>query len=109
EVLGSEYVRAARARGAGKLRVLVKHALRTALIPIVTIIGVQFGQMLGGAILIETIFAWPGMGRLLVDGISARDYPMVQGAILVFAVCIVPVNLIPAILYTVIDPRVRLD
>jgi ABC-type dipeptide/oligopeptide/nickel transport system permease component len=109
EVLGREYIAAARAKGAGKTRVLLKHALRTALLPIITIIGVQFGAMLSGAILIETVFAWPGMGRLLVESISLRDYAVVQGAVLLFAVGIVLVNLFTDLTYAYVDPRIRYD
>jgi peptide/nickel transport system permease protein/oligopeptide transport system permease protein len=107
EVLRQDYVRTARAKGAHARNVLWRHALRNALPPIVTIIGLQFGELLGGAILTETVFGWPGMGRLLVDSIFARDYPMVQGLVIVFALMFALVNLGVDLLYERIDPRVR--
>jgi ABC-type dipeptide/oligopeptide/nickel transport system permease component len=87
--------------------VVVKHALKNALIPVVTVLGDQFGRLLGGAILTETVFAWPGMGRYLIESISQRDYPAVQGAILVFAAAVVIVNLLVDLSYGMLDPRVR--
>lgn len=107
EVLRQDYVRTARAKGVRAERVLWRHALRNALAPVVTVIGLQFGQLLGGAILTETVFGWPGMGRLLVDSIFSRDYPMVQGLVIVFAFMFAIVNLIVDLLYERIDPRVR--
>ncbi|MCD6289936.1 MAG: ABC transporter permease [Anaerolineae bacterium] len=107
EVLGDDYVRTARAKGLRESTVVLRHALRNALIPVVTVIGLQFGALLGGAVLTETVFGWPGMGQLLVDSIFARDYPMVQGIVLVFAVMLITVNLIVDILYAYIDPRIR--
>ncbi len=107
EVLRQDYVRTARAKGTHARSVLWRHALRNALPPIVTIIGLQFGELLGGAILTETVFGWPGMGRLLVDSIFARDYPMVQGLVIVFALMFALVNLAVDLLYERIDPRVR--
>jgi peptide/nickel transport system permease protein len=106
--LGQDYVRTVRAKGAIERVVVYKHALRNAFVPILTVIGLQFGTLLGGAVLTETVFAWPGIGRLLVDSISARDFPMVQGIIFVFAAMFIVVNVITDLLYTVIDPRVRL-
>lgn len=106
--LGQDYVRTVRAKGVGERIVIYKHALRNAFVPILTVIGLQFGTLLGGAVLTETVFAWPGIGRLLVDSISARDYPMVQGIIFVFAAMFIVVNVITDLLYTVVDPRVRL-
>jgi peptide/nickel transport system permease protein len=109
EVLGQDYMRTAYAKGLATRLVLVRHGLRNALIPVVTVIGVQFASLLGGAVIIETIFAWPGMGRLAVNAISRRDYPVIMGTVLVFAVVFVLANLIVDILYTFIDPRIRYD
>lgn len=103
------YVRAARARGASRSRAVVLHALGNSLIPVVTIAGLQFGAVLTGAVITETIFAWPGIGRLLIQSISFRDYPMVQGCILLIAVTYVAVNLMTDILYGVLDPRIRYE
>ena len=107
EVLREDYVRTARAKGAGPLRVVGIHALRNALIPVVTTIGLQVGTLLAGAILTETIFAWPGIGKWLVEAIHRRDYAAVQGGILMTATIIVGVNLIVDLLYGVINPRIR--
>ncbi|MGE3276205.1 MAG: nickel ABC transporter permease [Vicinamibacterales bacterium] len=103
------YVRAARARGVTRLRAVVGHALRNSLIPLVTIVGLQFGAVLTGAVITETIFAWPGVGRLLIQSISFRDYPLVQGCILLIAVTYVGVNLLTDLLYGVLDPRIRYE
>lgn len=107
EVLHQDYVRTARAKGARQRTVIWRHALRNALAPVVTVIGLQFGELLGGAILTETVFAWPGVGRLLVDSIFSRDYPVVQGLVIVFALLFALVNLGVDLLYGVIDPRVK--
>jgi len=109
EVLGQDFVRTARAKGLPERVVVVKHALKNALIPVVTVLGDQFGRLLGGAILTETVFAWPGMGRYLIESISQRDYPAVQGAILVFAAAVVIINLLVDLSYGVLDPRVRAE
>ena len=109
EELSSDYVRTARAKGLAVGRVLFGHAFRNALIPIITILGLQFGTLLAGTIVTETIFSWPGIGRLTVQAISARDYPLLQGCILVIALSYVLVNLLTDILYAVVDPRVRLS
>jgi len=109
EELSSDYVRTARAKGLSTRVVLYRHAFRNALIPITTILGLQFGTLLAGTIVTETIFSWPGIGRLTVQAISARDYPLLQGCILVIAVSYVAVNLLTDLLYAVIDPRVRLS
>jgi peptide/nickel transport system permease protein len=106
EVLGEDYVRTARAKGLAEPVVLLGHALRNALIPVVTVIGLQFGQLLGGAILTETVFAWPGLGRLVVLAIFARDYPLLQGIVLIFAVSYVVVNLLVDLAYGWLDPRI---
>ena len=105
--LREPYVLAARARGVSRPRAIVLHAFRNSLIPIVTLAGLQIGAVLTGAVITETIFAWPGIGRLLVQSIGFRDYPMVQGCILLIAVTYVSVNLIIDVLYVVLDPRVR--
>lgn len=109
EELSSDYVRTARAKGLSTSAVLFRHALRNALIPIITILGLQFGTLLAGTIVTETIFAWPGIGRLTVQAISARDYPLLQGCILVISVSYVLVNLLSDVLYSLVDPRVRLS
>jgi len=109
EELSSDYVRTARAKGLSTRVVLLGHAFRNALIPIITILGLQFGTLLAGTIVTETIFSWPGIGRLTVQAISARDYPLLQGCVLVIAVSYVAVNLLTDLLYAVIDPRVRLS
>lgn len=107
EVLRSDYIRTARAKGVPEFSVVYNHGLRNALIPIVTVIGLQFGTLLGGAVLTETVFAWPGIGRLLVDSISYRDYPMIQGTVLVITVGFVLVNILVDVLYAYLDPRIR--
>ena len=107
EVLREDYVRTARAKGASMFRVISVHALRNALIPVVTTIGLQVGTLLAGAILTETIFSWPGIGKWLVDAIGQRDYPAVQGGLLMSASVIIGVNLIVDLLYGVINPRIR--
>jgi ABC-type dipeptide/oligopeptide/nickel transport system permease component len=107
EELREQYVKASRARGASRARAVLQHAFRNSLIPIVTIVGLQFGAVLTGAVITETIFSWPGIGRLLVQSIGFRDYPMVQGCILFIAVTYVGVNLAADLLYGVLDPRIR--
>jgi ABC-type dipeptide/oligopeptide/nickel transport system permease component len=109
EELREPYVTAARARGATRLRAVVRHALRNSLIPVVTLLGLQFGAVLTGAVITETIFAWPGIGRLLVQSIGFRDYPMVQGCILFIAITYVGVNLLTDVVYGWLDPRIRYD
>jgi peptide/nickel transport system permease protein len=108
EELSADYVRTARAKGLGTAAVLFRHAFRNALIPVITILGLQFGTLLAGTIVTETIFSWPGIGRLTVQAISSRDYPLLQGCILVISVSYVIVNLFTDLLYSFIDPRVRL-
>ncbi|TMC06355.1 MAG: ABC transporter permease [Chloroflexi bacterium] len=107
EVLGQDYVRTARAKGVSPARVVVAHGLRNALVPILTAIGLQLGSLMGGAVVTESVFGWPGVGRLLLDSIFSRDYPMVQGLVLLFAVTYIAVNLLVDLLYVVVDPRVR--
>ncbi|MGL9760408.1 MAG: dipeptide ABC transporter permease DppB [Symbiopectobacterium sp.] len=107
EVLGEDYIRTARAKGLSRLRVIVVHALRNAILPVVTVIGLQVGTMLAGAILTETIFSWPGLGRWLIDALQRRDYPVVQGGVLLVATMIILVNLLIDLLYSVVNPRIR--
>jgi ABC-type dipeptide/oligopeptide/nickel transport system permease component len=107
EVLGQDYVRTARAKGVGERRVVWKHALRNAGIPVLTIVGLELGTLLGGAVITETVFAWPGVGRLSVQAIYNRDYPLVQAAVFVLASIFVLVNLVVDVLYTYLDPRIR--
>lgn len=107
EVLGQDFVRTARAKGADPRSVLVRHALRNALLPVLTSIGLQFGALLGGAVLTETIFSWPGVGRLLVASIFQRDYPIVQGVVFMLAFVFIAVNLTVDLLYAYVDPRIR--
>ena len=109
EVLRQDYIRTARAKGLGEKVVISKHALKNALIPIVTVIGMQFGRVLEGAVIVETIFAWPGIGKLLVDSIYARDFAMIQGGVLFVAAIFVIVNLVVDISYTYLDPRIRYE
>ena len=108
EELREPYVLAARARGASRARAVWRHAFRNSLVPVVTIVGLQFGSLLTGAIITETIFSWPGVGRLLIQSINFRDYPMVQGCILLIAITYVAVNLLTDLLYGWLDPRIRL-
>lgn len=107
EVLGEDYIRTARAKGLSRMRVIVVHALRNALLPVITVIGLQVGTMLAGAILTETIFSWPGLGRWLMDALQRRDYPVVQGGVLLVAIMIILVNLLVDVLYGVVNPRIR--
>lgn len=107
EVLKEDYIRTARAKGLGRLRIILVHALRNALIPVVTVIGLQVGTMLAGAILTETIFSWPGVGRWMIEALQRRDYPVVQGGVLLIATLIIIVNLLVDMLYGVINPRIR--
>jgi ABC-type dipeptide/oligopeptide/nickel transport system permease component len=107
EVLQDDYIRTARAKGVPYLRVLFKHALRNALLPIVTIAGLEFGRLLGGAVITESVFAWPGMGRLMVESVKLRDYPMVQACVIVLAACIALSTFFTDLLNLSIDPRLR--
>jgi len=107
EVLREDYVRAARARGLPRWRVIVVHALRNASIPVITVVGLQVGLLLSGAILTETIFSWPGVGNWLIHGVQSRDYPVVQGGILLIAALVISVNLVVDLLYGVANPRIR--
>jgi ABC-type dipeptide/oligopeptide/nickel transport system permease component len=107
EVLQADYVRTARAKGVFEWTVIYGHAVRNALLPVLTVIGHQFGTLLGGAVLTETVFGWPGMGQLLVDALFARDYPVVQGIVLTFSALFILVNLAVDVLYGVLDPRIH--
>jgi ABC-type dipeptide/oligopeptide/nickel transport system permease component len=109
EELRELYLMAARARGLSRTRAILVHAFRNSLIPIVTIIGLQFGAVLTGTIITETIFAWPGVGRLLIQSISFRDYPLVQGCILFISFTYVLMNLLTDLTYGFLDPRIRFD
>ena len=108
EVLGTDYIRTARAKGLDDVVVLIRHAMKNAMIPVVTVMGLQLSGLLGGAVITETIFAVPGLGRLTVDSILTRDYPMVQGVVLFAALAVVATNLIVDLTYAVLDPRIRL-
>jgi peptide/nickel transport system permease protein len=109
EALGQDFVRTARAKGVAESGVLLRHGLKNALIPIVTVVGVQAGYLLGGAVLTETVFAWPGVGTLMVQGILARDFPLVQGCVLVVALAFAVINLGVDLLYAWLDPRIRYE
>jgi peptide/nickel transport system permease protein len=109
DALGADHLRTARAKGATPARVVVVHALRTALPPVVTVVGLQTGALLAGAVVTETIFAWPGLGRLLVQAINARDYPLVQGCVLAIGLTYVVVNLATDVVHALLDPRVEDD
>lgn len=109
EVLGQEYIRAARSKGLGEARVLARHAFKNAAIPVVTVMGVQVGYLLGGAVVIEVIYGLPGIGWMILNGIYQRDYPLVQGGVLFVAVAFVLLNLLVDVLYACLDPRIRYD
>lgn len=109
ETLEMDFIRSVRAKGVSSWRVIIGHGLRNASLPIITIIGLQFGTLVGGAVLTETIFAWPGLGRLIVQSISTRDFPVVQASIFLFAVALIVINLVTDIIYAYVDPRIRYD
>ena len=109
EILSQDYIRTARAKGLVETRVVLRHGLKNALIPIITVVGVQAGYLLGGAVLTETVFAWPGVGLLMVQGILARDFPLVQGCVLMIALTFVLINLAVDLLYAYLDPRIHYD
>jgi glutathione transport system permease protein len=108
EVLNQDYVRTARAKGVKETVVVGRHAVRNALIPVVTVVGLQMGYLLGGAVVTETVFAWPGIGRLIVQSIAGRDFPVVQASVLLLALTFVLINLLTDVLYRVLDPRIKL-
>jgi ABC-type dipeptide/oligopeptide/nickel transport system permease component len=107
EVLSQDYIRTARAKGLGPFLVTTRHALRNALIPIITVLAINLGSMLGGAVLTEIVFAWPGIGSLVMASVLSRDYPVVLAALIVVAVCFILINLAVDILYGYLDPRIR--
>jgi peptide/nickel transport system permease protein len=107
EVLGEDYVRSARARGLSPLRVLLRHALRNAWLPVLTLLGLQLGALLAGAVITETVFNWPGIGRLTVEAIEKRDYPLIQGCVLFISIVYVGINLLTDLVYLWADPRLR--
>jgi glutathione transport system permease protein len=107
DILKEDYVRTARAKGLGEVSVVFKHSLRNALIPVVTMMGLQFGFLLGGSIVVEVVFNWPGMGRLLVDAVEMRDYPVIQALVLLFSLEFILINLVVDLLYAVINPTIR--
>ncbi len=109
EELNEDYVRTARAKGLSELQVIYKHVLKNGLIPVVTVIGLQFGVLLAGAIITEVIFSWPGLGRLTIDAINSRDYPMVQGCILMIALTYIIANLLTDFAYRLLDPRIKVE
>ena len=108
EVLTSDYVLFAEAKGLSRRRVLLRHALKNALIPVVTVAAIETGSLLGGNMIVETVFGWPGLGRLVVESIFARNYPLVQAAVLLYAVTYVMLNFTADLLYTALNPKVRL-
>lgn len=107
EVIGSDYVRTARAKGLAERMVIYKHALRNAILPILTVFGIQIGHLLAGAVLVETVFTWPGMGRLMFDGILRRDYPLIMGVLIFSSLLVIIANLLTDLFYGVLDPRIR--
>jgi len=109
DVLDQDYIRTARAKGLQEWVVISKHALRNAMINAVTVVGLQIGYLLGGAVVTETVFAWPGIGRLVVQSILARDFPVVQAAVLILAITFVVVNLLTDLLYGLLDPRISVQ
>ncbi len=109
EVFRQDYIRTARSKGLRERTVIISHALKNAIIPVITVVGLQAGTLMGGAVLTESVFNWPGLGRLMIDSILARDYPVVQGAVLLLAVSFLLINLLVDILYVFFDPRIRFD
>jgi peptide/nickel transport system permease protein len=109
EVLGEDYIRTARAKGVSEQRIVWRHALGNALLPVITLLGLQFGALLAGSVITEKVFSWPGIGLLLIDAIQQRDYPVVQGTVLLIAVSYLIVNRLTDLTYRVVDPRVRLE
>ncbi len=107
DALGQDHTRTARAKGLRKRTVISRHVLKNALVPIVTVIGLQLAFLLGGVVVVEVIFAWPGLGRLALDAVQGRDYPVLQGAVLLFSLTFLVVNLVVDLLYAYLDPRIR--
>lgn len=108
EVMNQSYIQTARAKGLSEYSVMIRHVSRNSMIPVLTMIGILFGRLLAGSVIIETVFAWPGVGRMLIGGVLARDYPVVQGSLLVIVIIIVAINLFTDLLYGVIDPRIHI-
>lgn len=109
EVIRQDYVRTARGKGLSETTIVVRHAMKNALIPVITIIGLEIGHLLGGTVIVETIFAWPGIGKLLIDAISQRDIPLIQGCVIFITIMYVSVNLIVDLSYSILDPRIRYE
>jgi peptide/nickel transport system permease protein len=109
ESLGQDYIRTARAKGLAEWRIVMRHALRNALLPLITLLGLQGGRLVGGALITETVFSWPGMGRLLVESLAARDYPVLMAAFMLMSVLVIAGNLAADLTYGVADPRIRLE
>jgi ABC-type dipeptide/oligopeptide/nickel transport system permease component len=109
EAMGQDYVRTARAKGLTESAIVRRHAYRNALIPVLTVAGLEFGALLGGAVVTETVFAWPGVGKLTVDAIAARDYQVTQGVVLLLGAVFILINLVVDIVYSLIDPRIRVS
>ena len=107
EVIRQDYIRTAQAKGVPRKTVIVKHALRNSLIPVVTVVGLQFGTMLGGATITETVFSWPGIGRLIVNAIQSKDTPLVMGGVIMLTITFTIMNLLVDLLYAFIDPRIK--
>ncbi|WP_313892652.1 nickel ABC transporter permease [Psychrobacillus sp.] len=107
EVMNQQYIATAKSKGISSWAVIIKHAFRNALLPTITFLGLQFGSLLGGAVIIEQVFAWPGVGRLIIDAINQRDYPVIQGGVIFLAIIMVVVNLIVDLSYSIIDPRIK--
>jgi peptide/nickel transport system permease protein len=107
EVLGLDFVRTARAKGLSRVTVLLRHAARNALLPIVTLLGLQFGTVLGGSIVVETVFSWPGLGALMLDSVSSRNYPVVLGILVLGSLVVIVVNILVDLAYARLDPRIR--
>jgi glutathione transport system permease protein len=107
DILGEDFIRTARAKGLGEPTVVIKHGMRNALIPVVTMMGLQFGFLLGGSIVVEKVFNWPGLGRLLIDAVDMRDYPVIQALVLLFSLEFILINLIVDVLYGLINPTIR--
>jgi ABC-type dipeptide/oligopeptide/nickel transport system permease component len=108
EVIHQDYIRTARAKGCSPFRVIVSHALRNSMIPVVTIFGIEAGYVIGGTVIVETVFSWPGVGQMLLNSILSRDFPLVVGGTLILAVIFVGINIIVDLLYNLIDPRIEL-
>src|SRR5262249_8177058 len=109
EVLESDYIRLAHAKGASPLRVLRRHVFRNALVPVITVFGVQIATLLGGAVIIETVFSWPGLGSLMMNAVNGRDYPTIQVVLLLYVFTFIVINFLTDVSYTLIDPRIRIE